>query len=72
MDTLAAATPVDTDWLDGETVLHVLDRPETLSLEQVTRRVLTPVEYREAINCAAEVKEAAEAKKAAEAAEQES
>ena len=41
-------------------------------VEQVTRRVLTPDQYREAINCAAEVKEAAEAKKAAEAAEQES
>ena len=69
MDTLAAAVPVDTDWLDGETVLHILDRPETLSLEQVTRRVLTPYQYKAAVKAKDDADEAKEAAAQAEAQE---
>ena len=69
MDTLAAAVAVDTDWLDGETVLHILDRPETLSLEQVTRTVLTSVEYRAAVKAQDDAAEAKEAAAQAEAQE---
>ena len=69
MDTLAAAVPVDTDWLDGETVLHILDRPETLSLEQVTRRVLTSDQYHDAVKAKDDADEAKEAAAQAEAQE---
>tara|TARA_R110000868_G_scaffold140583_1_gene356355 strand:+ start:18234 stop:18509 length:276 start_codon:yes stop_codon:yes gene_type:complete len=64
MDTLAGAISVDSDWVDGEGIIHVLDKPETLSLEQVSRRVLTPVQYIEALE------EARAARAAKEAAEQ--
>jgi hypothetical protein len=66
MDVLAAAIPVGTDWVDGETVHHVLEKDESLSLEQVTRRVLTPVEYDIAYDAAEAAKVAKKAKEAAE------
>ena len=69
MDTLAAAVPVDTDWLDGETVLHILDRPETMQLEQVTRTVLTSDQYRAAVKAKDDAAEAKEAAAQAEAQE---
>ena len=69
MDTLAAADAVDTDWLDGETVLRILDRPEMLSLEQVTRTVLTSDQYKAAVKAKDDADEAKEAAAQAEAQE---
>ena len=65
MDTLAAAIPVGTNWVGEETVHHVLEKDESLSLEQVTRPVLTSVEY----DIAYDASEAAKADKRAKEAE---
>jgi len=67
MDVLAAAIPVGTNWVGDETVHHVLEKEESLSLEQVTRKVMTSVEYDIAYDAAV----AKAAKKANEEAEQE-
>jgi len=66
LDVLAAAIPVGTNWVGDETVHHVLEKDESLSLEQVTRRVLTPGEYDIAYDAAEAAKVAKKAKEAAE------
>lgn len=65
MDVLAAAIPVGTNWVGDETVHHVLEKEESLSLEQVTRKVMTPVEYDIAYDAAEAAKVAKKANKEA-------
>jgi hypothetical protein len=66
MDVLAAAIPVGTNWVGDETVHHILEKDESLSLEQVTRKVMTSVEYDIAYDAAEAAKVAKKAKEKAE------